>query len=83
HHKDWIIKNEQIKLIWTSAGHVESVILSGTEVIGTWRHSLKGRQMTVQLFPFREITKNELRQIQEKAEELAIFWEKELAAVAQ
>jgi hypothetical protein len=73
HHKDWIINDEQKKLIWISAGHVESVILSGTEVIGTWRHSLKGRQMTVQLFPFRGISKNELQQIQKKAEELAIF----------
>jgi hypothetical protein len=83
HHKDWITNDEQKKLIWTSAGHVESVILSGTEVIGTWRHSLKGRQMTVQLFPFREISKNELLQIREKAEKLAIFWGKELTEVRQ
>jgi hypothetical protein len=83
HHKDWIINDEQRKLIWTSAGHVEAVILNGTEVIGTWRHSLKGRKMTIQLFPLRKISKNELRQIQEKAEELAAFWKKELSAVTQ
>jgi hypothetical protein len=83
HHKDWIINDDQRKLIWTSAGHVESVILSGIEVIGTWRHNLKGSQMTIQLFPFREISKNELQQIQEKAEKLAIFWKKEFTEIIQ
>jgi hypothetical protein len=83
HHKDWIINDEQKKMIWSNAGHIESVILSGTEVIGTWRHSLKGRQMTVQLFPFRKILKSELQQLKEKAEKLAIFWKKELTEVIQ
>jgi hypothetical protein len=65
-----------------SAGRVDSVILNGIEVSGTWRHSSKGRQMTIQLFPFREISKNELRQIQEKAEKLAKFLKKELLGIA-
>jgi hypothetical protein len=52
HHKDWIISNEQRKLIWTSTGHVESVILSGTISNRDLETPFKGPSNDRSTFPF-------------------------------
>lgn len=81
-HKDWIVTEKQAKEIWRSAARVESVILDGAKVIGTWRHTLKGSGMTVNINPMAKISDAAKKRIKAKAEKLASFWEKKLVAVA-
>lgn len=80
-HKDWIVTKQQEKEIWRSAARVESVVLDGVKVIGTWRHALKGNRMTVTISPMAKISPAAGKRIQRKAEKLAVFWEKQLDAV--
>ncbi|MDL2258778.1 winged helix DNA-binding domain-containing protein [Eubacteriales bacterium OttesenSCG-928-K08] len=80
-HKDWIVTRAQELEIWKSAARVEAVVLDGTNVIGTWRHSLKGNKMSINICPMANISAACDKRIKSKAEKLALFWKKELDAI--
>jgi len=80
-HKDWIIPDELQKQVWRSAGWVEAVVLEGDKAIGTWRHTLKGRKMSMEISPFGKIKTASRKKVQHMAERLAVFWDKSLDLV--
>lgn len=80
-HKEWIATEQQVRAIWQSAARVEAVILEGTELLGTWRHTLKGKKMSLQVYPFRKIKASSKKKISRQAEHLAFYWVKELDSV--
>ncbi|QQO08761.1 DNA glycosylase AlkZ-like family protein [Breznakiella homolactica] len=79
--KDWIVPEKSQKAVWQSAARVEAVVLDGTKALGTWRHSMKGKQMDLRVFPFGTISAASRKRINRRAEELAFFWGKELGSV--
>lgn len=80
-HKDWIIPEQLQKQVWRNAGWVEAVILDGEKAVGTWRHTLKGRKMSLEVNQFTKIKAASRKKVQAKAEKLAAFWEKTLDSV--
>lgn len=80
-HKDWIIPPELEKRVWRQAGWVEALVLAGDQAVGTWRHRLKGRKMSLEVCPFTAISAATRNKIQTRAEKLAKFWEKQLDSV--
>ncbi|MEO1771848.1 DNA glycosylase AlkZ-like family protein [Candidatus Enterococcus ferrettii] len=80
-HKDWIATPEQQKAIWRSAGHVESVILEGSKLLGTWRHVLKGQKLMIQIEPLTTISLDTQKRIYGKMNKIALFWKKDLVDV--
>lgn len=80
-HKDWLIPAAFQKRVWRSAGWVEALIIADGRALGTWRHTLKGRALTLQVEPFAPINATRRKRIATQAEKLASFWEKELTAI--
>lgn len=80
-HKEWIVTKEQEKAIWRSPAIIESVILDGTSVLGTWRHSLKGKGMSVNITPLTKISAGAEKRIEKSAKRLALFWERQLDGI--
>jgi hypothetical protein len=59
------------KQIWTSIG-APGVVLSGVDVVGTWRTAQRGRSMDVTLAEFRTLRPRERAALGEEAERLAV-----------
>lgn len=81
HDKNWIATPEQQRKIWRKAGHVEAVVLEGSTLIATWRHSLKGKALTICIEALTGISDAVKDRIQAKCKKLAQFWKKDLVAV--
>lgn len=80
-HKDWIIPPEFEKRVWRSAGWVEAVVLDGGKAAGTWRHTVKGRKMSLEVSQFAKIKAASRKKIEARAAKLAAFWGKSLDSV--
>ncbi len=80
-HKDWIIPATLQKQVWRNAGWVEAVIVDTGKAVGTWRHTMKGRKMSVQVNLFQKVKAASRKKIQARAERLAAFWEKQLDSI--
>lgn len=80
-HKDWIIPDKLQKRVWRNAGWVEGVVIDGGKAVGTWRHTLKGKKMSLEVSQFGKIKISARKKLKSRAERLAAFWEKELEAI--
>lgn len=80
-HKDWIATPEEEKEIWRSAAQVEAILLIGNQLSGTWRHEIKGKKITFNFTLFHKIKAVDKKKIQQKALQLAKFYEKELTDI--
>jgi hypothetical protein len=58
------------KELWRTIGRPGAVIVDG-EVAATWRPRTKGKQLSLQLEPWRKLTKKEAAALREEAERLA------------
>lgn len=79
--KSWIADPARQKAVWQSAARVEAVIVSGTELAGTWRHTAKGKNIEFNIAPFKNFNAREKKQIKEKSEKIARFMDKKLTGV--
>ena len=77
-HKDWIASPSQEKEVWRSSAIIESVLLMGNRLSGTWRYETKGKNMNFNFFMFEKINASEKKKISEKAETLALFQKKNI-----
>jgi Winged helix DNA-binding domain len=59
------------KQIWTAIG-APGVVLSGVDVVGTWRTAQRGRSMDVTVAEFRTLWPAERAALGEEAERLAV-----------
>lgn len=80
-HKDWIAPPKLQKQVWRNAGWVEAVIIDSSRLAGVWRHAITGKKMSVQVTQFSKLKVPAKRKVQERAERLASFWEKDLDVV--
>ena len=80
-HKDWIATEAQAKAVWRSAARVEAVVLEGARILGTWRHEMKGRKLSLNVAPLGKIGVRSRKKIEARAEELASFWDRMLDRV--
>lgn len=80
-HKDWIIPEKLQKQVWRSAGWVEALVIEGDKAMGTWRHTLKGKKMSLEVSQFSKIKTASRKRLKTRAEKLAHFWEKQLDTV--
>ena len=80
-HKDWIIPEKLQKRVWRNAGWVEALVLDGDKAVGTWRHTLKGQKMSLEVSQFSTIKVASRKKLRSRVERLAEFWEKKLDAI--
>jgi hypothetical protein len=60
-------------LVSRTAGWISAVLLSGGSVVGTWTHELRPRATTIEVSPWRRLTKAELGAVREGAEGIGGF----------
>ena len=77
-HKDWIASPSQEKEVWRASAVIESVLLIGNRLSGTWRYEIKGKNMNFNFFMFEKTGAYEKKKISEKAENLALFQKKNI-----
>ena len=77
-HKDWIATPAQEKEVWRTSAIIESVLLIGNRLSGTWRYETKGKNMNFNFFMFEKISVSEKKKITKKAENLALFQNKNI-----
>lgn len=80
-HKDWAVPPAHEKRVWRSAGWVEAIVLDGPQAVGTWRHTLKGSKLSVEVGQFGKIKAATRKKIAGRVKKLADFWDKQLDAV--
>jgi hypothetical protein len=76
-HKDktWLINPAYYKRVWRPAGHIEGTILAQGQLAGTWRYDRKGNGLVISVYPFELLSAEVSRDVAEKAEAVARFFE--------
>ena len=60
-------------LVSRTAGWISAVLLSGGAVAGTWTHEVRPAATTIELRPWRRLTKAERASIEDEAEAIGAF----------
>jgi len=74
-HKDRsrIIRSEYMKHVFRKAGDVAATVLINGQIVGTWRQAKTKNILTVTMKPFQKITKEDLKELEEKVKDLSQF----------
>lgn len=75
-HKDksWIVPQKHYSKVWRPAGHIEGILLSGGEALGTWRYERGAKDLSIVLSPFAPLEKDHAEQARSLAEKVAGFF---------
>jgi hypothetical protein len=60
-------------LVSREAGWISAVILEGGRVVGTWTHETGPKRVTLDVAPWRRLTRDERRTVGDEAERIASF----------
>jgi len=74
-HKDRtrIIRSEYRKHVFRKAGDIAATLLINGHIVGTWRQKKTEKSLTVMITPFHKLLKEDLKEVEKKAEELGQF----------
>lgn len=70
--RDILVEPSRTKELWPTLGRPGAIFVDG-EVAGTWRPRSSGGALTLTLDPWRPLSKDERRRVEEEAERLAAF----------
>jgi len=68
-----IIKSEHMKHVFRKAGDVAATLLINGHIVGTWKQKKTRNSLTVTVTPFQKISKEDLKEIEERAKALSQF----------
>jgi len=68
-----IIRNEHKKNVFRKAGDIAATLLINGRIVGTWMQKKNKNILTVTIAPFQKLSKEDLREVEEKARELSRF----------
>jgi hypothetical protein len=60
-------------LVSRTAGWISAVLVSGGTIAGTWTHDVKPRALTIDVSPWRRLTKAEQATIRAEADKIGAF----------
>jgi len=75
-HKDRtrIIQDEHKKRVFKpKVGDIAATVLINGRIVGTWRHKKSKRALTIMITPFQKISKEDLKEVEQKAKELCQY----------
>jgi hypothetical protein len=73
-NKNWISSDDFSKRIWGAAGHVSGVILESGMAVGTWRYIRNGKNVNMDVSPFKRFRKETTNAIEQNTYFLRKFF---------